>query len=378
MQLSIIILNYNVRYFLELCVLSVQSAIRNIDAEIIVVDNSSPDDSCQMMRERFPDVILIENTENTGFPRGNNIGVAAARGEYVCILNPDTVVAEDTFEKLLAFAASKTDLGIVGCRLLDGRGNFLPESKRGIPTPFAAFAKISGLYKIFPNSRRFNRYYASHIDEHQTGRADILVGAFMLLKKELYVEAGGFDERYFMYGEDIDFSFSVLNNGKKNYYFHDTAVIHYKGESTVKDRNYMKRFQQGMELFYEKHGSASAFFSTFMKAGMFFFSFLKAFRAKAAPFPKPERYCLVTGNLDSGLLKILEERLQASVAVCSEDAGPDRTEFIIDIESVGFKKAIDFIASPGRRHCTFKMLLKKSNYLIGSNSSSDRGEVVRL
>ena len=148
MQLSIIILNYNVRYFLELCVISVQNAIQNLDAEIIVVDNNSSDESCAMMKNRFPNIKLIENKENSGFPKGNNIGVDVAQGKYICILNPDTVVAEDTFEKILNSKYCNLKSGIIGCKLIDGTGNFLPESKRGVPTPFVAFTKIFGLYKI--------------------------------------------------------------------------------------------------------------------------------------------------------------------------------------------------------------------------------------
>jgi GT2 family glycosyltransferase len=202
MQLSVIILNYNVRYFLELCVLSVESALKTIDSEIIVVDNNSSDDSCEMMKIRFPNIKLIQNNQNVGFPKGNNIGVAEAKGEYVCILNPDTVVAEDTFEKVLAFAKNQTDLGIIGVKLIDGTGNFLPESKRGIPTPWVAFTKIASLYKLFPKSNRCNKYYAQHLAENQTGKVDILVGAFMFLKKELYNEVGGFDEDCFMYSRN--------------------------------------------------------------------------------------------------------------------------------------------------------------------------------
>ena len=152
MQLSVIILNYNVRHFLELCVLSVQKALENIEGEIIVVDNNSSDDSCAMMKQRFPKVKLIENAANLGFPKGNNMGVAQAKGEYICILNPDTVVAEDTFDKVLAFAKRQADLGIIGCKLIDGTGNFLSESKRGIPTPWVAFTKIFGLYKVLAAS----------------------------------------------------------------------------------------------------------------------------------------------------------------------------------------------------------------------------------
>ena len=204
MQLSVIILNYNVRYFLELCVLSAQRAIQNIEAEIIVIDNNSSDDSCAMMKQRFPHIKLIENKENSGFPKGNNIAVKEAKGEYVCILNPDTVVAEDTFEKILNTEHWKLNTGIVGCKLIDGTGNFLPESKRGIPTPWVAFTKIFGLYKIFPKSSVFNKYYAQHLTENQSGKVEILVGAFMVMKRELYNELGGFDEDWFMYADDID------------------------------------------------------------------------------------------------------------------------------------------------------------------------------
>ncbi|MDP2159659.1 MAG: glycosyltransferase family 2 protein, partial [Flavobacterium sp.] len=251
MQLSVIILNYNVRYFLEQCVLSVQAALQHIDGEIIVIDNNSSDDSCQMMKTRFPHIKLIENKENTGFPKGNNIGVAQAKGEYLCILNPDTVVAEDTFTKLLNLqpATLNPQLGILGCKLIDGTGNFLPESKRSIPTTWVAFTKIFGLYKFFPKVRLFNKYYAQHLTENQSGNVEILVGAFMLMKRDLYNEVGGFDENCFMYSDDIDLSYMVLKRNKTNYYFAETTVIHYKGESTVKDETYMKRFQEAMDYF---------------------------------------------------------------------------------------------------------------------------------
>lgn len=378
MQLSIIILNYNVRYFLEQCVLSVQSAIQNLDAEIIVVDNNSQDDSCKMMKERFPDVVLVENKENSGFPKGNNIGVEIAKGEYICILNPDTVVAEDTFEKILAFAKTKTDLGIVGCKLIDGTGNFLPESKRGIPTPFVAFTKIFSLYKIFPSIKSFCNYYASHINENQTGKVEILVGAFMVMKKGTYQEVGGFDEDCFMYSDDIDLSYMVLKTGKQNYYFHETTVIHYKGESTIKDGTYMKRFQEAMNFFYKKHFKTSVFFSLFMKIGIIFFSFIKMFQGKTKPKSKPENYILVSENSNSVIIKSLEKKLNSEVIINKKPNNSQRIEFILDVNSLGFKKAIAFMEANKNQHCTFKMLVKNTNFLIGSNSSNDRGEVIKL
>jgi GT2 family glycosyltransferase len=351
MQLSVIILNYNVRYFLELCVLSVQKAIQNLEAEIIVIDNNSADDSCAMMQQRFPNIKLIENKDNSGFPKGNNIAVKEAKGEYICILNPDTVVAEDTFEKVLAFAKKQKDLGIVGCKLIDGTGNFLPESKRGIPTPWVAFTKIVGLYKLFPNTSLFNKYYAQHLSENQTGKVDILVGAFMVMKRELYNELGGFDENCFMYSDDIDLSYMVLQKGKFNYYFHETTVIHYKGESTVKDGTYMKRFQEAMNFFYKKHFKVSVFFSGFMKIGIIFFSFVKMFQGKSTPKKAPELYILISNN--EVTKETLAQKLQKNVIRKTSENGKivfsqtisngKKEEVILDLNHVIFKETIHFL-----------------------------------
>ncbi|MDN3677429.1 glycosyltransferase family 2 protein [Flavobacterium paronense] len=386
MQLSIIILNYNVRYFLELCVLSVQKAIQNLDAEIIVIDNNSSDDSCAMMKQRFPNIKLIENKENSGFPKGNNIAVKQAKGEYICILNPDTVVAEDTFEKVLAFAKSKSDLGIVGCKLIDGTGNFLPESKRGIPTPWVAFTKIFGLYKLFPKSSLFNKYYAWHLGENQTGKVDILVGAFMVLKRDLYNELGGFDENCFMYSDDIDLSYRVLQKGKSNYYFHETTVIHYKGESTVKDGTYMNRFQQAMNFFYKKHFNVSFFFSLFMKIGIVFFSFVKLFQGRAKPKLSPENYLLVSDNettkekLENKLQKNTERTVfeNGKIVFSQSISEKKNSEIILDTNYLSFTEAISFFETNKNKSFTFKLLPIQSNFIIGSNSSNDRGEVINL
>ena len=217
MDLSVVILNYNVRYFLELCLHSVKAATEAIDAEIIVVDNNSSDDSCSMVKQLFPEVILIENKENLGFSKGNNQGVANAKGEYICILNPDTVVPEDAFSELLKFSKTKDNLGIIGCKLVDGSGKFLPESKRNIPVVKIALQKIRG------NS---TNYYANHVQESEVAKVDILVGAFMFMKQSVYNSLSGFDEDYFMYGEDIDLSYKAVKAGLDNYYFGTTTAIH--------------------------------------------------------------------------------------------------------------------------------------------------------
>jgi GT2 family glycosyltransferase len=377
MQLSVIILNYNVRYFLELCVLSVQKALENVDGEIIVMDNNSQDNSCEMMKQRFPSVKLIENKENSGFPKGNNIGVAAAKGEYICILNPDTVVAEDTFTKVLAFAQKQKDLGIVGVKLIDGTGNFLPESKRGIPTPFVAFTKITGLYKIFPKT--FGEYYAQHLLENETGKVDILVGAFMLMKRDLYNEIGGFDENCFMYSDDIDLSYMALKKGKSNYYFHETSVIHYKGESTVKDETYMKRFQEAMNFFYKKHFRVSILFSVFMKMGIVFFSMIKKVQGKPKLKSNPEKYILVSE--DEVLREKLENKLQIVVErqdITKSFAKNTKAEIIFDQNQLDFKTIIQAFETNKNKNFTFKIIPESSDFVIGSNSSFDRGEVIKI
>ena len=377
MQLSVIILNYNVRYFLELCVLSVQNAIKNIDAEIIVVDNNSLDGSCNMMKQRFPHVKLIENNENLGFPKGNNIGVAIARGEYICILNPDTVVAEDTFSQVLAFAQKQNDLGIVGVKLIDGTGNFLPESKRGTPTPFVAFTKITGLYKIFPNM--FGQYYAQHLSENKSGKVEILVGAFMLLKRDLYNKIGGFDENCFMYSDDIDLSYMALKKGKSNYYFHGTSVIHYKGESTIKDGIYMKRNQEAMNFFFKKHFRASFFFTFFMKIGIVFFSIVKMVQGKPKPKLDPDNYILVSN--DEILREKLEKRIKKPIKfqnLAQTFAENIASEIIFDQNQLDFKTIIQAFETHKNSGFTFKIIPKSSDFMIGSDTSFDRGEVIKI
>lgn len=375
MQLSVIILNYNVRYFLEQCVLSVQEALSTIDGEIIVVDNNSTDGSCEMMKNRFPNIQLIENKSNLGFPKGNNIGVTYAKGEFVCILNPDTVVAEDTFEKILAFAKKQTDLGIVGCKLIDGSGNFLPESKRGVPTPWVAFTKITGLYHFFPRNKLFNRYYAQEINENETGKVAILVGAFMVMKRDLYLDLNGFDENCFMYSDDIDLSYRSLLKGKSNYYFHETTVIHYKGESTVKDKLYMKRFQEAMNFFYKKHFKVSLFFSLFMKLGIVVFSLIKAFQRNYKPQPKPVQYLFV--SIDENKKKKLERMLGVPIQFYDKtNTLTKRTEIIFDQEYFGFSNCIDFMDSNRNKSLTFKIAPKNTTFIIGSNSNRSRGEVL--
>lgn len=381
MKLSVIILNFQVRYFLEQCIVSVVQALDAIDGEIIVVDNASDDGSAEMVAKRFPHVKLIRNSENTGFPKGNNIGVAAAKGDYICILNPDTVVAEDTFVKILAFAESKNDLGIVGVKLIDGTGNFLPESKRGVPTPFVAFTKISGLHRF--SGKFFGRYYATHLNPDKTGKTDILVGAFMVMKRQTYLEAGGFDEDCFMYSDDIDLSYTILKSGKSNYYFGETSVIHYKGESTVKDSLYLQRFRDAMNFFYKKHFRTSALFDVFMKTGAYFFALYKKGKTsqKTAPI---EKYVLISSNEN---LRLRVENLLGKNVIRIGDATENRlnsladaaqTIIIFDNNLLSFKTIISLMEKYHGSGIRFRILPADSDYMIGSDSSNDRGEVLNM
>lgn len=255
-KLSIIIVNYNVCHFLEQALASVRIALNGINGEIIVVDNNSVDRSVEMLKKRFPEVILIANKKNVGFSKANNQGISVAHGKYILLLNPDTLVAEDTFRKCINFMDTHPDAGGLGIKMLDGKGHFLPESKRGLPSPWVAFYKIFGLANLFPRSRKFGRYHLHFLDKDEIHPVDILSGAYMFLRKSTLDKIGFLDEDYFMYGEDIDLSYRIIKAGFKNYYYPETCIIHYKGESTKKTSiNYVFIFYKAMVIFAKKHFS---------------------------------------------------------------------------------------------------------------------------
>ncbi len=241
---------------MEQCLQSVKTAIQNMDAEVFVVDNNSVDGSVAMVGAKFPEVILIANKDNVGFSRANNQAMRLAKGEYVLLLNPDTLVEADTFEKVVQFMDEHPDAGGLGINMVDGKGNFLPESKRSLPTPEVAFYKIFGLSWLFPRSKRFGKYHLSYLDKDKTHEIEVLSGAFMLMRKEALDKVGLLDEDYFMYGEDIDLSYRIIKGGYKNYYYPEARIIHYKGESTKKGSlNYVFVFYNAMAIFAKKHFS---------------------------------------------------------------------------------------------------------------------------
>jgi len=263
MKLSVIIVSYNVEHFLAQCLVSVERAIENFSGqtssssvliEVFVVDNISVDGTCKMVKERFPWVKLIENSENVGFSKANNQAIKQSEAEYILLLNPDTVVQEDTFSQCISFADDHPQLGGMGVPMFDGSGTYLPESKRGIPTPWASLCRISGLFRLAPKSKNLNNYYAGHLSADDNHEIEVLSGAFMWMRKAAIDEVGMLDEDFFMYGEDIDLSWRIIKGGWENHYFAGTRIIHYKGESTKKGSlNYVSIFYRAMLIFAAKH-----------------------------------------------------------------------------------------------------------------------------
>ena len=269
MKLSVIIVNYNVKDFLAHCLDTVCEAVSQIEAETIVVDNASQDGSVEMLRERYPWVRTIAGTENVGFSRGNNVGIEQSAGEYVLLLNPDTLVAGDTLQRCIEYLDSNRKVGALGARMFDARGRFALESRRGLPTPFTSFCKMAGLTKLFPKSRTLGRYYMQYLDEYQPHEIEVMSGAFMMLRRKTLDEVGLLDERFFMYGEDIDMSYRITRGGWQNHYV-PYPIVHYKGESTQKSSfRYVHVFYNAMLIFYNKHfGEKSALLTVMVKTAV--------------------------------------------------------------------------------------------------------------
>ncbi len=372
MELSIIILNYNAAAFLELCIDSVFRATKNINAEIIVADNNSTDSSLQMLHFVFKDKVkVLAFEDNHGFSKGNNLAVKEASGEYLCILNPDTIVGEHVFEECLSFARSsdsafakaKKQLAFLGTQLIDGSGIFLPESKRHVPTPKVARQKLLG---------NDESYYHHELAKDENGAVEVLVGAFMFCKKSVYETIGGFDERYFMYGEDIDLSYSALLYGYENYYLGSQKVIHFKGESTIKDKKYLDRFYGAMQLFYDKHFKQSAMQRALVKIGV---AFLKTRPIKKEQTVTKVNHQVLISNDEpyqwNGVEKYSFTELQSLKL-------QDHTQIIWDIKSLNMTSIIDFMSTNTGSNITYRFMSERRDFMLGSNYSNNRGEVVYL
>ncbi len=281
MNISIIIVNYNVKHFLEQCLYSVQAALKNVGGEIIVVDNASSDNSIEYLQPKFPLAKFIANKVNSGFGKACNQGYKMALGKFILFLNPDTIVPEDCFERCISFFNSTPDAGALGVKMLDGSGKFLKESKRAFPSLSTSFYKFLGLAGLFPHSKIFAKYYLGNLDSTKNHEVEVLAGAFMMIKRNVLEVTAGFDEAFFMYGEDIDLSYRIQKAGFKNYYFSETEIIHFKGESTKKGSlNYIQQFYGAMSIFVNKHytNGAAGVFKIFIHIGIWIVAFISAIR----------------------------------------------------------------------------------------------------
>jgi len=294
---------------LEQCLFSVKKALKDIDGEIFVVDNSSDDGSADFFRNRFPQVNFIWNDSNAGFAKANNQALKLAKGEYILFLNPDTIVPEDCFEKCLSFIRSQKNNIALGIKMLNGSGAFLKESKRAFPSPVTSFFKVTGMAKLFPHSAIFAKYHLGNLEKDQNHPVDVLAGAFMMIPKKILDITGGFDEQFFMYGEDIDLSFRIQKAGFSNYYFSESTILHFKGESTKKGTlNYVKMFYKAMSIFAKKHygGRSAGIFNFFIQMAIF----MRAGLSAAGKFLKPViRFRFFNNNLSEYCIVGTEEEI---------------------------------------------------------------------
>lgn len=369
MQLSVVILNYCVPYHLYLCVDSVSKAVQNLDAEIIVADNASKDNSEELIKSQFPEVQWIQHQKNFGFSKGNNLAIQQAKGNNILLLNPDTFVGEDLFKSLLTEIEKITNLGALGVQLIDGRGNFLPESKRNFPSWNAVKSKFFG---------NGDSYYASHVSIDSNASVEVLVGAFMWMKRKTYLDVGGLDERYFMYGEDIDLSYQLAKKNK-NFYFGEHQVVHFKGESTQKDKTYWKRFYKAMYLFYDKNFPSNRFTKYGIKLATSLVSLMKSkLSSTDKEFIQIEEYVLISSN--QKLQQKLKNKLNSHVELCSVEAIQLNQKslrcIIFDAEYMSYKEIIQQMSSLKDEKTYFRFVPRKANFMLGSDRSDTKGEVL--
>ncbi len=389
MDVSIIIVNYNVSAFLHQCLLSVHAALKLVSGEIIVVDNASMDDSCMMVKNHFPQVILIENKINVGFSKANNQGVAIAKGNYVLILNPDTIIGENTLRALLNLAIKNPNFGSISLPMYDGTGTYLPESKRNIPSPWISFKKILGFD---------HNYYAQHLSEHESGNIQIAAGAVMWIQKAKFLEVSGFDESYFMYGEDIDLSYQLLKAGYTNYYYASLPILHFKGESTQKDIKYLQNFFGAMQLFYKKYYNSAWWLQPFYSIGILVWKFLKYLHIKQYknnPSIKIKHILYVgsENNIFERLEKLFKPAEVHIYAVCEtrvisryDDLERIRLTIleknidtlILDQTNADFSKIIFYITALSTLNLRFRIHPKGTDYIIGSDDKNTKGTVLHL
>ena len=376
-ELSVIIVSYNVEHFLHLCLESVYAATKNICVEVIVIDNASSDKSVEMVNKEFPSARVIANVDNLGFAKANNQAAKLAKGRYLCILNPDTVVSQNTFEQFIALHELNPNLGISGPQLTDGTGQFLRESKRGLPTIQASVSKSLGLFKLSPSL--FGQYYNLRLPQNQSGKTDVLVGAFMFLRKRLYEQLAGFDENFFMYGEDIDISHRSLKLGLVNFYLSEAKVIHFKGESTPKNKAYETRFFNAMSYYYNKNFSHNWLLNSVFLLGSYVFSKFNRIMSSRRDVTKPvlvNDWILL--SLNPKLYKSVQANIFPSMKQCQsllevlqvETNG--LTGIVFDMRSIQWNEVISFMQLHQTRYI-YKFISSDNKRIIGSSDVLSRG-----
>ena len=401
MDLSVIIVNYNVKYFLEQCLCSVLKACENIEAEIFVVDNNSTDGSKEYLEGRFPTVIFKWLKTNCGFGKANNSVLKEVNGGYILFLNPDTIVPEDCFEKCLNFFKANNNCAALGVHMVDGAGKFLKESKRSFPSPLTSFFKMTGFTALFPSSKLFAKYYAGHLPEHENNEVDVLAGAYMMLNKKTLDSIKGFDEDFFMYGEDIDLSYRIQRSGLKNFYFAGTGIIHFKGESTQKNSyHYISTFYDAMQQFVTKHYKENKITFYSMKAAISFSRliataklFFKRLTNISVHSSKPLNTAVIAGQQSfDKLLHLVRYSappviIKGRIAIDNNDPGVfigkqenigevikkyELNQLVFCEGEISFKKIIELTSQFAGR-INFLFHAKNSNSIVGSNSKNEKG-----
>jgi GT2 family glycosyltransferase len=379
LDLSIVIVSYNAIDFLRLTLHAVSQACKNIEVEIFVVDNHSADHSAEMVKREFPACKVIANKHNPGFAIANNQAIKMAKGRYILVLNPDTIVAEDTLEKAIAFMDRNSSIGGLGIKMLDGSGIFLPESKRGIPSPWVAFCKMSGLSSFFPKSKLFSEYHKGYLPPDKNHPTEIMAGAFMLLRKEVLNKVGLLDEDYFMYGEDIDLSYRIVKAGYQNYYYSDSAIIHFKGECTIKDKIYHDRFYKAMILFAKKHfhKSYGAILHILIYTGIRFARLLSGFstieKPEKCPYPN---YILLHEHLPAApiLQKLKNNSLHTTIA---QLVHLNKGIIIFPLGKIHYKTMID-IMEKYQDKFQYRFLIEDKEIIVGSDKKDIKGQIKHL
>ena len=365
-QFSVVVLHYNAPAFLEGALDSLQRATDGMDAEIIVADNASENFDKDYFQQLFPGIRFLIFSENHGFAKGNNLAIRQAEGEWIFLVNPDILVPEDLFQRLLPMMKAVPDLGLAGIRLMDGRGRYLPESKRRIPGFLSILDRLGRTGK--------GRYYDTRLAETEDGETEILVGAFMGFRKKDFEKVGGFDESYFMYGEDIDLSFSFLRAGYRNYYFGSVGALHFKGESTPRNARYRSHFIDASVKFYRKYGKVP--FTWLAPLGKPLLHVWHMFRKETPPYRFVPEHYIYTGSDQATLARL--RRLFPAIQAMEMMAWDKETLYVCETRNYPYKNLLDFMWKFREHPFLYRFVAPSGNFIYGSDSADAKGEIFYL